>query len=55
MGYRSCLGLLSLGKRFGPERLEAGVHRKCRRLALLIIDDLGMRKLPLTAAELWKP
>ena len=27
MGYRSCLGILRLGKRYGPERLEAACAR----------------------------
>lgn len=27
MGYRSCLGLLSLARRYGPERLEAAAAR----------------------------
>lgn len=26
-GYRSCLGLMRLGRQFGPERLEAACHR----------------------------
>jgi transposase len=27
MGYRSCLGILRLSKRYGPERLEAAAER----------------------------
>lgn len=30
MGYRSCLGLFSLGKRYGTERLEAAAFRAVR-------------------------
>ena len=26
-GYRPCLGILRLGKRYSPERLEAACHR----------------------------
>ena len=29
-GYRSCLGLLRLGKRYGPERVQAALHRSSR-------------------------
>ena len=33
-GYRGCLGLLSLAKRYGPERLEAACAKVGQKLRL---------------------
>jgi transposase len=55
MGYRSCLGLLNLGKRFGPERLEAACQRALmlgspsRRSVLSLLQN-GLDQLPLPEA-----
>jgi transposase len=52
MGYRSCLGLLNLGKRFGPQRLEAACQRALtlgspsRRSVLSLLQN-GLDQLPL--------
>jgi transposase len=51
MGYRSCLGLLSLAKRFGRTRLEAACRRAldngtpARRSVLSILEQ-GLDRLP---------
>ncbi|MGB4988880.1 MAG: IS21 family transposase [Pyrinomonadaceae bacterium] len=51
MGYRSCLGLLGLKKRFGAERLEAACQRAldngtpARRSVLSILQN-GLDRLP---------
>jgi transposase len=55
MGYRSCLGLLSLGKRFGPKRLEAAceralVLRSPTRSSVLSLLQQGLDQLPLPEA-----
>ena len=55
MGYRSCLGLLSLGKRFGPERLEAASERALllgspTRRSVLSLLQQGLDQLPLPEA-----
>jgi transposase len=55
MGYRSCLGLLSLARHYGNERLEAGCARalaigsRTRRSVLSILQG-GLDKQPLPAA-----
>jgi len=52
MGYRSCLGLLNLGKRFGRDRLEAACQRALalgsptRRSVLSLLQN-GLDQLPL--------
>lgn len=52
MGYRSCLGLLSLSKRFGRERLEAACQHALalgsptRRSVLSLLQN-GLDQLPL--------
>jgi transposase len=51
MGYRSCLGLLNLSKRFGPHRLEAACQRALalgsptRRSVLSLLQN-GLDQLP---------
>lgn len=55
-GYRSCLGLLGLAKRFGPARLEAACERALiigapTRKSVLSILDKGLDRAPLPAAE----
>lgn len=55
MGYRSCLGLLNLGKRFGPARLEAASERALllgspRRRSVLSLLQQGLDQLPLPEA-----
>ena len=55
-GYRSCLGLLSLAKRFGPARLEAACERALiigapTRKSVLSILDKGLDRAPLPSAE----
>jgi len=55
MGYRSCLGLLNLGKRFGPERLEAACQRALtlgspNRRSVLSLLQKGLDQLPLPEA-----
>ena len=55
MGYRSCLGLLSLGKRFGPKRLEAASERALllgspTRRSVLSLLQQGLDQLPLPEA-----
>ncbi len=51
MGYRSCLGLLSLAKRYGRERLEAACGRALHngtpnRRSVLSILQQGLDRLP---------
>lgn len=53
MGYRSCLGLLGLKKRFGQERLEAACQRALdngtpHRRSVLSILEQGLDRLPPT-------
>jgi len=55
-GYRSCLGLLNLVKRYGATRLEAACERALlagspTRKSVLSILDNGLDKAPLPAAE----
>jgi transposase len=56
MGYRSCLGLLGLAKRFGPQRLEAACQRALAngtpaRRSILSILTQGLDRLPLPEQE----
>lgn len=56
MSYRSCLGLLSLAKRFGEERLEAACHRAIAlgsptRRSILSILDKGLDSQPLPESD----
>ncbi|HZS05913.1 MAG TPA: IS21 family transposase [Blastocatellia bacterium] len=56
MGFRSCLGLLSLEKRFGKERLEAACHRALAlssptRLSVLSILEKGLDSQPLPGSD----
>ena len=60
MGYRSCLGLLSLARHYGNERLEAGCARalaigsRTRRSVLSILQGgLDKQPLPSVAAPEW--
>ena len=55
-GYRSCLGLLNLVKRYGATRLEAACERALlagspTRKSVLSILDNGLDQAPLPAAE----
>ncbi len=55
-GYRSCLGILRLAKRFGPARLEAACGRALRLGArsyrsVRSILDHGLDRLPLEAQD----
>ena len=52
MGYRSCLGLLNLAKRFGRERLEAACQRALQlgspsRRSVVSLLEQGLDQLPL--------
>src|SRR5207244_9155338 len=52
MGYRSCLGLLNLAKRFGRERLEAACQRALTlgaptRRSVVSILERGLDQEPL--------
>jgi transposase len=54
MGYRSCLGLLNLAKRYGHERLEAACERALQlgsptRRSVLSLLQHGLDQLPLPA------
>jgi transposase len=56
MGFRSCLGLLSLEKRFGKQRLEDACQRALalsspRRSSVLSILEKGLDSQPLPEAE----
>lgn len=62
MGFRSCLGLLSLEKKFGRQRLEAACERAIAlgsptRRSVISILDKGLDSLPLPepAADLSLP
>ena len=57
MGYRSCLGLLSLARQYGNERLEAAAHRAVQLRALnsrtvrnLLKQGLDQQPLPKATA-----
>jgi hypothetical protein len=52
MGYRSCLGLLGLEKRYGQERLETACQRALlnntpTRRSIVSILEQGVDRLPL--------
>lgn len=56
MGYRSCLGILRLSKRFGPDRLERACHRAVRVRArsyrhVASILEKGLDATPLAGEE----
>lgn len=56
MGYRSCLGLLSLAKRYGAERLEVACQRALllgapSRLSVVSILKQGLDRQPLAEVE----
>lgn len=56
MGYRTCLGILRLGKRYGNERLEAASARavRVRALSYRSVDSIlknGLDRLPAPEAE----
>ena len=60
MGYRSCLGLLSLAKRFGKERLEVACHHALQlgsptRRSVLSILERGLDRLPPAEEEASQP
>jgi transposase len=51
-GFRSCMGIMSLGKRYSPERLEAACRRAiiirgCRYRSIRSILEKGLDKQPL--------
>ena len=57
-GYRSCLGLMRLGKTYGPERLEAACKRACQGRAYsfksvqsILQKRLDAEPLPITPEE----
>lgn len=53
MGYRSCLGLLSLARHYGNERLEAAASRAVQLRALirnLLKQGLDQQPLPKVTA-----
>ncbi|PPV42208.1 IS21 family transposase, partial [Ectopseudomonas oleovorans] len=58
MGYRACLGLLSLARRYGNARLEAAAERAVqlraftgRSVRSLLQQGLDQQPLPQRAAE----
>jgi len=60
MGYRSCLGLLNLAKRFGRERLEAACQRAVQlrspnRRSVVSILEQGLDQLPLPETTTAQP
>jgi transposase len=60
MGYRSCLGLLNLAKRFGRERLEAACQRalqlgSANRRSVVSILEQGLDQLPLPETATTQP
>ncbi|HTA14236.1 MAG TPA: IS21 family transposase [Solirubrobacteraceae bacterium] len=61
-GYRSCLGILRLGKRYGPERLEAACQRALvvrarsfKRVESILKTGLDRAPLPETLVEPERP
>jgi hypothetical protein len=55
-GYRSCLGIMRLGKHYGPERMEAAATRAitsqaCSYQSVKSILERGLDKAPLTSPE----
>ncbi len=60
MGYRSCLGLLNLAKRFGRERLEAACERAMTlgsptRRSVVSLLERGLDQLPLPESSPTQP
>jgi transposase len=60
MGYRSCLGLLNLAKRFGRERLEAACQRALQlgspsRRSVVSLLEQGLDQLPLPETTTAQP
>jgi transposase len=60
MGYRSCLGLLNLAKRFGRERLEAACQRAIQlgspnRRSVVSLLEQGLDQLPLPEPPVAQP
>jgi transposase len=56
MGYRSCLGILRLAKKFGPERLEKASTRAVRVRArsyrhVATMLEKGLESAPLRSDE----
>lgn len=55
-GFRSCLGIMRLGRRYGPERLEAAAARALaiRALSYRSVESIlhnGLDGLPLPGSE----
>jgi transposase len=55
-GFRSCMGIMSLGKRYSPERLEAACRRAliirgCRYKSIRSILEKGLDKQPLPETD----
>lgn len=60
MGYRSCLGLLNLAKRFGRERLEAACQRALQlgspnRRSVVSLLEQRLDRLPLPEPTVAQP
>lgn len=60
MGYRSCLGLLNLSKRYGKQRLEAACRRALwlgspTRKSVLSILEKGLDQMPLVEEDFNQP
>lgn len=51
LGSRRILGILALARRHGVDAVSEACAAELAAVPLLIIDDLAMRKLPITAAE----
>ena len=61
-GFRSCLGIIRLGERYGPERLEAACARALaarahsyRSVESILRDGLDRQALPAPTAQLAHP
>ncbi len=59
MGFKPCLGIMRLGKKYGPDRLEAACQRvvllkdpKCRQIESILKSGLDQKPLPETQPEL---
>lgn len=55
-GFRSCLGIMRLGRRYGDERLEAAARRALaiRALSYRSVESIlkaGLERLPLPGSE----
>jgi hypothetical protein len=60
MGYRSCLGMLRLGKKYSPARLEAAAQRAlatgaCSYRSVKSILERGLDSQPLEVPEARPP